>query len=477
MLKDAEALLVVASSAVFTDKRRFPRIFHKNLRALLLDTASDVTPGPMGSTGSSAYGGKPKKVIAGVLPDVGSGSRYNASCRPEAMFKVVSDASLGSLKKAAIIVVIEDPAHIVGQLNALGRALPLLSMKTEEKFNARIQILLIDTKGATIEPDPIAKETMDAARWAARQVDTPPTDLNPTAFAESIRGLLDGIEHVTIEEIVGDELLEARLTGIHSVGRCAMNAPRMLVAKYDPPDATGKSIALVGKGVTFDTGGLHLKPRGSIETMKCDMGGAAAVSGAFCVLAKSGIKRRITLVACLAENAIGAAAYKPDDVITMHSKKTVEINNTDAEGRLLLADGVSYAARVLKSKIIVDAATLTGAQMVALGSNHAAVMSNDAGLEATLVAAGQATGDLAHAMPFAPEFYKPEFKSPIADMRNSVKNRMNAQSSCAAQFVYNHIENTKAVWGHIDLAGPSFRGDRGTGYGVALLSEAVRNLD
>ena len=235
-------------------------------------------------------------------------------------------------------------------------------------------------------------------------------------------------------------------------------------------------MALVGKGVTFDTGGLHLKGRGSMEGMKCDMGGAAAVFGAFRVLADSGVPMQVSLLLCLAENAIGPASYKPDDILTLHSGKTVEINNTDAEGRLLLADGLSWAARSLGATVLFNAATLTGAQLVATGANHAAVVSNDADLEELLVEAGRASGDLVHPLPFAPEFYQAEFKSPVADMRNSVKNRANAQSSCAAQFLWSHIDDTDVRWGHVDLAGPAWQGDRGTGYGVSLLTEAVRRL-
>jgi probable aminopeptidase NPEPL1 len=184
---------------------------------------------------------------------------------------------------------------------------------------------------------------------------------------------------------------------------------------------------------------------------------------------------------CIAENAIGPASYKPDDILTMHSGKTVEINNTDAEGRLLLADGVSWAARELDVDVVLDAATLTGAQLVATGQLHAAVVSNDEDLEALMVDAGRDSGDLVHPLPFAPEFYRKEFASPIADMRNSVANRLNAQASCAAQFVYAHMEDAPNAdqrrWCHVDLAGPAFPRDRATGFGVALLTTAVERLE
>jgi len=205
------------------------------------------------------------------------------------------------------------------------------------------------------------------------------------------------------------------------------------------------------------------------------MGGAAAVLGAFAALAHKP-PCRLSLLLCLAENAIGPLAYKPDDILTLHSGKTVEINNTDAEGRLLLADGCSYAARVLKADVVLDAATLTGAQGVATGDLHAAVVCDDERIEQALLAAGRETGDLCWPLPCVPEFYRSEFASPIADMRNSVKNRSNAQVSCAAEFVHWHLDGTKVRWGHVDLAFPAFRGDRGTGYGVALLDAAVRRL-
>ena len=194
------------------------------------------------------------------------------------------------------------------------------------------------------------------------------------------------------------------------------------------------------------------------------------------VLAQAKLPVQLTLILCIVENAIGPDSYKPDDILTLHSGKTVEINNTDAEGRLILADGLSHAALDLGADIVIDAATLTGAQLIATGNLHAAVVSNDEHLQETLLEAGRFTGDLTWPLPFVPEFYKAEFQSPVADMRNSVKNRSNAQSSCAATFLHWHIEDTRARWAHIDLAGPAFVQDRGTGFGVALVTETVRRL-
>ena len=430
-----------------------------------------------GGTATSFTGAEPKVLVAGVLPD--EVSRHNSPARADAIRHVVSNSGATKAKgKTGIVLVLDDAEHAVAAVNAVGRALPSYTSKTSGT-KGRVQIWLVDTEGNKIAAPAVANAVLQSARDAAEQVDTPPTELNPEAFAARAKALLAPLK-VKVEEIVGDDLIKAGLNGIHGVGRCALNAPRMLVATHDPKNGSGHHVALVGKGVTFDTGGLNLKTGNFMIGMKCDMGGAAAVLGAFRVLVQTGCKHRLSLVLCLAENAIGAASFKPDDILTMHSGKTVEINNTDAEGRLLLADGVSYAARELGADTIFDAATLTGAQLVSTGLRHAAVVSNDEPLEQLMLEAGRDSGDLCHALIFAPEFFMEEFESPVADMRNSVANRMNAQSSCAAQFVYSHIQDApKAAtrrWCHVDMAGPASLKDRGTGFGVALLAEAVRRL-
>jgi probable aminopeptidase NPEPL1 len=179
-------------------------------------------------------------------------------------------------------------------------------------------------------------------------------------------------------------------------------------------------------------------------------------------------------ILCLAENAIGPNSFRNGDILKVLSKKTVEINNTDAEGRLVLADGVYYASKNLQATTIIDMATLTGAQGIATGQRHAAIYCNDDEFENAAVHAGRVSGDLVHPLPYAPEFFREEFSSPIADMRNSVKNRMNASSACAGQFVGNHIDSDfKGRWLHIDMAYPATRSERSTGYGVALLTSLI----
>ncbi len=473
LVRGAKRVVVVGPKRNFS-ARRFPKLLGKRLDDLVVALAKGVSPGRMGSSDSTltGVGKKPEAVAVGVLPD--SVSRHNSPSRAESIRRVVSSLA-GAKGKTSIILMLDEAEHALAAVNAVGRAYPTYSAKTSSGSKERVQILAVDAKGTVIEIPELARTTMEVGRQCAEFVDTPPTDLNPEAYSERARTMLEAIEGVTVEEIIGDELLEHGLGGIHAVGRSAVKPPRMILATYTPEEPKSH-IALVGKGVVYDTGGLNLKVGGHMYTMKCDMGGSAAVLGAFCVLAQHGCAHKVTLIMCIAENAIGPNSYKPDDVLHMHSGKTVEINNTDAEGRLLLADGVSWAAHELEVDVVFDAATLTGAQLISLGTLHAGICCNDDELEATVLAAGTRSGDLCHPLLFAPEFLQSEFRSTIADMRNSVANRMNAQTSCAGQFVYAHMEDTKAKWCHVDLAGPAFPKDRGTGYGVALLSQAILDM-
>ncbi len=474
-LAAADHVLVIAPKATFAVRTRGASPWKKwlplEVAALAQVLGNEATPGLLGgaATARAVHG---CRVTVAALAD--SFSRHNAPSRAEGIRRVVAGSGISGSKNGGVLVVLDDASHALAAANAIGRALPTYSAKSGKSAVGTLHIVFVLANGTAIPVDAVTKDLVARAREAAHFVDMPPTELAPGAFAAAAKKALKGIRGLRLREITGEQLLRAKLGGIHAVGRCALSAPRLFIAQTGK--GRGPHIALVGKGVTYDTGGLHLKARGQMETMKSDMGGAAAMLGAFASLAAHRPPCRLSLLLCLAENAIGPAAYKPDDVLTLHSGKTVEINNTDAEGRLLLADGCSYAARELGADIVIDAATLTGAQGVATGDLHAAVISNDESIEHELLVAGRNTGDLCWALPFAPEFYRSEFHSPIADMRNSVKNRNNAQSSCAAEFVHWHLDGTKVRWGHVDLAFPAFRHDRGTGFGVALIAAAVRAL-
>ena len=236
-------------------------------------------------------------------------------------------------------------------------------------------------------------------------------------------------------------------------------------------------LAIVGKGLVYDTGGLCLKPREHMSNMKSDMAGAAAALGALCLAAETHLDCDLTALLCLAENGIGPEALRPDDIITLYSGKTVEINNTDAEGRLVLADGVAYASRHLAPDYIVDIATLTGAQLMCTGKRHAGLLTPSQALQDTLFRAGRACGEPVFPMLYAPELLMDEFRSDLADMKNSCKDRLNAQSSCAGHFVEAHLApDWHGGYAHIDIAGPAWDGERATAYGSLLLDTFARHL-
>jgi len=329
-----------------------------------------------------------------------------------------------------------------------------------------------------------AQVAAEAVRFAARLVDTPPEEMGPIALVAECDDVVKRLAsdpsvmengEVSFEVIAGEDLDRRGYGGIYGVGKGAKEPPALAIMSYTPryrgvaEDDDSQTMAWVGKGIVYDTGGLSLKISGGMVGMKSDMGGAAAVIGAFEAAVK--LKTPYTLHAfiCVAENAIGPESFRNDDVLRMLSGKTVEINNSDAEGRLVLADGVNHASK-MNVNLIVDIATLTGAQMVTTGKKHAAVMATSEELETRAVDAGRTSGDLTHPLIYCPEFYRAEFKSKVADMKNSVKDRMNSQAACAGTFIGEHLDSEyTGEWLHVDIAGPSTSDERGTGYGVGLL--------
>ncbi|KFM63195.1 hypothetical protein X975_23745, partial [Stegodyphus mimosarum] len=297
----------------------------------------------------------------------------------------------------------------------------------------------------------------------------PCSEMNTDAFLQEIHKVGDALG-IKPEVIRGQDLAKRGFGGIYSVGQAAEHPPALAILSHTDPDAE-ETIAWVGKGIVYDTGGLCIKSKTSMAGMKRDCGGAAAILGAFYVAVKLGFQENLHAIFCLAENAVGPKAVRPDDIITMYSGRTVEINNTDAEGRLVLGDGVAYAEKDLNATTILDMATLTGAQGTATGRYHAALLTNSEEWEKAAVKAGQISGDLVHPVPYTPEIHFNEFASNIADMKNSVADRSNAQPSCAGLFVGAQIGfDYEGYWMHVDMASPVHCGDRATGYGVALLT-------
>lgn len=258
-------------------------------------------------------------------------------------------------------------------------------------------------------------------RLSAKIVDTPCNEMNVSHFIQEIKAIANDLNLIpTI--IRGEELNEQGFGGIYGVGKAAAVPPALVVLSYRPAAvaATTKTIAWVGKGIVYDTGGLSIKTKTGMPGMKRDCGGAAAILGAFYAAVKAGFTENLHAIFCLAENSVGPNATRPDDIHTLYSGKTVEINNTDAEGRLVLSDGVAYAQKMLNADIILDMATLTGAQGIATGKYHGAILTNDEDWEMKGIEAGRISGDLLAPIVYCPELHFCEFSSAMADMKNSV---------------------------------------------------------
>ena len=437
------------------------------LWAAMLDSLS---PGDSSASTTAWVGERPRPLTVIALSE--RASRHLAPGRPDAL----GDALRGRDAKGRTVVVVAlaraEQAFAAGC--AVARAFSGWTAKPPKPGEPRrVEVALLAPEGPVADVRAIA-EAARGIRLAVELVDQPTSVLHTTAFVERARDLALELG-AECSVISGPELAGRGFGGLAGVGRAATHPPALVHLSWAPPKPR-RRLAWVGKGIVYDTGGLSLKGKTDMPGMKGDMAGAAAVLGAFAAAVRLGSPDHLDAILCLAENSVGPDAVRPDDILHLYSGRTVEVNNTDAEGRLVLADGVSYAARHTAPELIVDIATLTGAQLMATGRRHAAIVSNDGDLEARTVRAGRASGDLVHPLPYAPELYRDEFKSRVADLKNSVKDRMNAQSSCAAQFVAEHLGAYVGPWLHVDIAGPAEARERGTGFGVALLLALVDGL-
>ncbi|WP_405084508.1 leucyl aminopeptidase [Microbispora sp. NBC_01389] len=289
-------------------------------------------------------------------------------------------------------------------------------------------------------------------------VNTPPSDLWPARFAE-IAQEKGGEAGLSVE--VWDEvrLKEEGFGGIVGVGQGSVNPPRLVRLAYSHPDAS-KKVAFVGKGITFDSGGLSLKPSAAMDWMKSDMGGAGAVFGALLAIARLGLPVNVVGYLCLAENMPSGSAQRPSDVLHTYSGKTVEVLDTDAEGRLVLIDGIARATEDAPD-VIIDVATLTGAQIVALGWRTAGVMANDDALREEVVRIAGEQGEGAWGMPLPAELRK-GLDSAVADIANLQPERWG--SMLAAGIFLREFVPQGVPWAHVDMAGPAFNKGEAHGY-------------
>ena len=296
----------------------------------------------------------------------------------------------------------------------------------------------------------------------------PPNICTPAYLAEIAREIANSYENVSVEILEEDEMARLKMEALLAVGRGSVNGSRLIVLKYNGADEDSRPVVMVGKGVTFDTGGISLKPSPNMEQMKFDMGGAAGVIGAFEACADIQLPINVVCVVAAAENMPGGNAYRPGDVLTSMSGKTIEVLNTDAEGRLVLCDALTYSQR-FNPAALIDVATLTGACVVALGHHASAIMSKHDDLAEELIEAGQKAVDRGWRMPLWDD-YQPQIKSGFADMKNV--GGMAAGSITAGCFLSRFTTDQR--WAHIDCAGSTWiwGSDKGsTGRPAGLLAQ------
>jgi len=325
----------------------------------------------------------------------------------------------------------------------------------------------------------ICRGTVLAREW----VSMPSNEKRPDRF---VRSMVKAAEKEDLAFSILDEkaLKKNGMGAIMAVGKGSRSRPRLLILDYNPyknkkTAKNKKTVVLVGKGVTFDSGGINLKPSGSLEEMKMDMSGAASVAATLITIARLKNKFRVVGVIPVVENMPSGDATRPGDIIKSYSGKTIEIGNTDAEGRLILIDAMSYAMKMFNPDVMIDLATLTGACVVALGESIAGVFTKDKKLADAIVESGEKTFERCWAMPM-PEDYKTLLKSEFADINNMSSTRWGGAIT-AALFLSEFVKDTR--WAHIDIAGPAYSkkagdycGAGGTGFGVRLLMDVLNKL-
>ena len=393
-------------------------------------------------------------------------------------------AKIMGLAAASVSVVLDGHEAMPGAVAELAAGLRLRHYKFDKYKSRKKDEEPADYPTVTLHVvDPAATAAAIAARMPAVEgqilardlINEPANVLGTEEFAERASALASlGVEI----EVLGQSELEAlKMYSMLSVSQGSVRPPRLVVMRWNGGDHGTAPVAFVGKGVVFDSGGISIKPAANMEDMKGDMGGAAAVTGLMHTLASREAKANVVGVIGLVENMPSGTSMRPGDIVRAASGVTIEIVNTDAEGRLVLADALWYVQDKHKPQAVVDLATLTGAIVVALGSDHAGLFSNSDDLASKLVAAGLETGDKLWRMPLGPAYDK-LIESRFADIKNT--GGRPAGSVTAAQFLARFINGT--AWAHLDIAGvalnsPASETNAGwaSGFGVALLDRFVRD--
>jgi leucyl aminopeptidase len=367
-------------------------------------------------------------------------------------------------------------ALVTGTILAAYRFDRFKSSAPDEPPPARVESLTLLAPAAVAGAAEAARVCAEAQNRARDLQSLPSNVATPSFLARHAREIASHHAGVTTEVLGREEIAAKEMGGLVAVSQGSTEEPKLIVMRY-AGGGDGPTLGLVGKGVTFDTGGISLKPSASMHEMKMDMSGAAAVLEAVGAIAELGLAVELLAVIPTTENMPSGTAIKPGDVITQYNGVTVEVNNTDAEGRLILADALAYAAE-LGAERIVDVATLTGAVLMALGSTHAGLVANDDELAGEVEAAGRETGELVWRLPLHPEYLE-LMKGNVADLTNTGAKRK-AGTITAGAFLAEAVGETP--WAHVDIAGTAwdvgrpYTGDDASGFGVRLLVELARSL-
>ena len=441
-----------------------------------------------GKSGDMVFVYRPGELKAKRLLLVGGGKREefdfdsvrNVSGAAARFLRGKGAKSMAMLRRSQLEIVKSAEAVVEGVLLGLYEA---DTYKTQDREERRIETLVLCTVGGGSTEDlergiTRGRILAEATNFTRELVNEPGNSMTPTVLAERAREMAGrvGLEIDVLDEA---RLKELGMHAILGVGKGSDEPARLVVLRYSPEGAPAdQTIAIVGKGVTFDSGGISIKPGEGMERMKYDMAGAAATFGAMRAIAQLQPNVNVIGVAPLVENMPSGRALKPGDIVRGMSGRTIEILNTDAEGRLILSDALTYARR-LGATEIVDLATLTGAVSVALGSINAAVLGTDDALVERIVASGRAAGERFWRLPLDPE-YREIVKSDVADLRNSTGRA--AGTITAAHFLREFAEDTP--WAHLDIAGVAWQGEKKahlakgpSGFGVRTLVNYVASHD
>jgi leucyl aminopeptidase len=422
--------------------------------------------------------GRPARVLA-----VGLGKQEEFTPERARVAAAVAQAQAQSLDVSSLAWLVPDAGDpgpvaaglVEGTILSAFRFDRFKSASAEDESPGLLETLTLIGAAELAEPIHLGRVVAEAQNRARELQSLPSNVATPSFLADRAAEIGAAHEAVRVEVIGRDEMVELGMGGLVAVSAGTAEEPRLIVVRYG--GGGDGVLGLVGKGVTFDSGGISIKPAQSMHEMKMDMSGGAAVLEAVGGIAELGLRLEIVAVVPATENMPSGTAVKPGDIITQYNGKTVEVNNTDAEGRLILADALAYCAE-LGADRIVDLATLTGAIIVALGSTYAGLISNDDELAERVSEAGERSGELVWRLPLHPE-YKELTKGTVADLTNASAKRK-ASSIYAGSFLEEFVDGKP--WAHLDIAGTAwdvgreYVGKGPSGFGVHLLVALARDL-